>query len=86
MNFLKCIHLTLFFFLVCCSFDNKTGIWNEHNKKIIKEAKIDEKKIKIFQQDTTFNEDRTPILGNPSVKSLTSAPTLIVTGELKVLV
>ena len=36
--------------------------------------------------EVTFNEDRTPTLGRPKVRSLTSAPTLIVTGELNVLV
>ena len=31
--------------LVSCSFDNKTGIWKDHNEKIIKESKI-EKSLK----------------------------------------
>ena len=57
MNLLKFIYLFFFIFFISCSFDNKTGIWNEHNKKIINEVKNREQKIKIFQKEEIFNEE-----------------------------
>ena len=50
----------LIFFLILlsnCSFDNKSGIWKEHNKKIIKKAKNEEKVEKIFKKNKIFDEE-----------------------------
>jgi len=43
--------------LVSCSFDNKTGVWKEHNKNIIKKAKSDDKREKIFKRKKIFDQE-----------------------------
>ena len=55
----KLLSLYIFFliFLNNCSFDNKTGIWKEHNKKIIKKEKNEEKVEKIFKKNKIFDEE-----------------------------
>ncbi len=55
--------LLIFFFIFSlavlnsCSFDNKTGIWKEHNKKIIEKAKTGEDLERIFKTSETFNRE-----------------------------
>ena len=43
--------------LVSCSFDNKTGVWKEHNKNIIKKPKSDDKREKIFKRKKIFDQE-----------------------------
>ena len=43
--------------LVSCSFDNKTGIWKDHNEKIIKESKIEKNSEKIFKKKKFFDQE-----------------------------
>ena len=45
------------FILNSCSFDNKTGIWKEHNKQIIKEVRSQEKIEKIFKKKEIFEDE-----------------------------
>ena len=40
-----------------CSFDRKTGIWKEHNKKIIQEVKNKKKIEKIFKEKINFEKE-----------------------------
>ena len=49
-NLLSFFLIFFLVFLISCSFDNKTGVWKEHNKKIIDKVKND------------INEDKTKIL------------------------
>ena len=44
-------------FLNNCSFDNKTGIWKEHNKAIIEKAKSKQKIEKIFKKNEIFDQE-----------------------------
>ncbi len=50
-------YIFILIFIASCSFDNKSGIWKEHNKKIIEQVKDQEIKIKIFKKDKIFNEE-----------------------------
>ena len=53
-KFLSVFLNTLIFLLVInCSFDNKSGIWKKHNKKIIEQAKT-QKKLKRFSKNENF--------------------------------
>ena len=54
--FLK-VSISFLIFLNNCSFDRKTGIWKEHNKKIIEEAKSEKKLEKIFKQNKIFDQE-----------------------------
>ena len=48
----------IFLLLSGCSFDNKTGIWKEHNQKIIeKEQVIQENKKRIYTKRDTFDQE-----------------------------
>ena len=48
----------IFLQLSGCSFDNKTGIWKEHNQKIIeKEQVIQENKKRIYTKRDTFDQE-----------------------------
>ena len=52
------IFLSIFQFyisLVNCSFDNKTGIWKDHNEKIIEQAKT-QKKDKRFSKKNSLTK------------------------------
>ncbi len=53
----KLSYFLIILFLFNCSFDNQTGVWKEHNKKIIDKAKKDEKSNKIFKQNEIFDEE-----------------------------
>ena len=44
-------------FLNNCSFDNKTGVWKEHNKAIIEKAKSKQKIEKIFKKNEIFDQE-----------------------------
>ena len=44
-------------FLSGCSFDNKTGIWKEHNKKIIEKTKSKKTAEKIFKKRKIFDQE-----------------------------
>ena len=54
LSFFLILSLT---FLNNCSFDNKTGIWKEHNKKIIEKAKSKKKIEKIFKKREIFDQE-----------------------------
>ncbi len=57
-KFLSVFLNTLIFLLVInCSFDNKSGIWKKHNKKIIEQAKTQKKTEKIFKKREFFKEE-----------------------------
>ena len=49
-NLLSFFLIFFLVFLISCSFDNKTGVWKEHNKKIIDKVKNDNKREKIFEK------------------------------------
>ena len=58
MKNLICFFLfLLLIFLNSCSFDGKSGIWKEHNKKIIEEAKTNENFERIFKKKEIFDEE-----------------------------
>ena len=44
-------------FLISCSFDKKTGVWKEHNKKIIEKSKKNQTADKIFSKKKLFDEE-----------------------------
>ena len=57
---MKLKHFFYIFLLILsvnCSFDNKSGIWKDHNKKIIEEVKGKEKRTRIFQKSKVFDEE-----------------------------
>ena len=56
-NLLSFFLVIFLIFLNNCSFDRKTGIWKEHNKKIIEEAKSEKKLEKIFKQNKIFDQE-----------------------------
>tara|TARA_A100001011_G_C14315945_1_gene847977 strand:- start:530 stop:1870 length:1341 start_codon:yes stop_codon:yes gene_type:complete len=58
MRSLKNFFIIFFFiFLNNCSFDNKTGIWKEHNKKVIAEAKEQVEIERIFEKKEIFDKE-----------------------------
>ena len=40
-----------------CSFDNKTGIWNEHNKKVIETSKKGEERKDILKKIQKYDQE-----------------------------
>tara|TARA_B100000029_G_scaffold397989_1_gene396411 strand:+ start:976 stop:2316 length:1341 start_codon:yes stop_codon:yes gene_type:complete len=58
-NLLSFFLILLLVFLNSCSFDRKTGIWKEHNKKIIEEAKSQKKTERIFEKNKIFDQEIT---------------------------
>ena len=49
--------LILPLFLNNCSFDNKTGVWKEHNKKIIESVKKEENVETILLKNKIFDKE-----------------------------
>ncbi len=56
-NLLGFFLILFLIFLSNCSFDNKTGIWKEHNKKIIEKVKDRESPEQIFAKKKTFDTE-----------------------------
>ena len=56
-NLISFFLFLLLIFLNSCSFDGKSGIWKEHNKKIIEEAKTNENFERIFKKKEIFDEE-----------------------------
>ncbi len=57
MKITKFLSFIVIILLTSCSFDNKTGIWKEHNKKKIDEVKYSENRVKIYQKDEKFDKE-----------------------------
>ena len=51
------ILILLLLLITACSFDNRSGIWKKHNKKIIAEANNQKKTEKIFKKKELFKEE-----------------------------
>ena len=51
------LNILIFLLVINCSFDNKSGIWKKHNKKIIEQAKTLKKTEKIFKKREFFKEE-----------------------------
>ena len=56
-NLLSFFLLLFLIFLTSCSFDKKTGIWKEHNQKIIEKAKSEKKVEKIYKKNEIFDKE-----------------------------
>ena len=56
-NLLSFFLILSLIFLSGCSFDNKTGIWKEHNKKIIEKSKSKKTAEKIFKKRKIFDQE-----------------------------
>ena len=56
-NLLSFFLILSLIFLNNCSFDNKTGVWKEHNKAIIEKAKSKQKIEKIFKKNEIFDQE-----------------------------
>ena len=56
-NLLSFFLIFFLLFLISCSFDNKTGVWKEHNKNIIDKVKSDNKREKIFKKKEILDRE-----------------------------
>ena len=56
-NFLVFFFISSLLILNNCSFDNKSGVWKDHNKKVIQKVKKDNQLEQIFKEVDIFNEE-----------------------------
>ena len=56
-NLLSFFLILSLIFLSSCSFDNKTGIWKEHNEKIIEKTKSEKTVEKVFKKRKIFDQE-----------------------------